>query len=119
MASTTKKTTSSVAPSAKRYPRFRDLADRTLGAPQRARVEARVARATLEMNLSELRKHLGVTQVELSKLAEIAQPEISRAEHRTDHMLSTLRRIVRALGGELEVHARFRNGEDVKLLVGE
>ena len=119
MASTRKKTKTDSSPTRKRYPRFRDLAEGTLSTTQRTRVAARVAQATLEMNLRELRKHLGVTQVELSKLAAIAQPEISRAERRTDHMLSTLRRIVRALGGELELHARFGGGEDVKLLVGE
>jgi transcriptional regulator with XRE-family HTH domain len=101
------------------YPPFRDLAERTLTDEQRLRVSARVSRPTLEMNLRELRKHLGVTQVELAKLADIARPELSRAERRADHMLSTLRRIVRALGGELELHAKFKDGEDVRLAVGD
>jgi hypothetical protein len=35
------------------------------------------------------------------------QSELSKAERRADHRLSTLRRYVEALGGELEVFARF------------
>ena len=34
------------------------------------------------------------------------QSELSRAERREDHLLSTLRRYVKGLGGELEVVAR-------------
>ena len=35
------------------------------------------------------------------------QSEVSKAERRDDHLLSTLRRYIEALGGELEVVARF------------
>jgi hypothetical protein len=37
----------------------------------------------------------------------MGQPELSRVERREDHRLSTLRRYVHALGGEIEVIARF------------
>jgi DNA-binding XRE family transcriptional regulator len=61
----------------------------------------------LEMNLRELRKAAGKTQAQVSEAAEISQAELSKAERREDHLLSTLRRYVEALGGELEVYARF------------
>ena len=61
----------------------------------------------LEMNLQALRELLGKTQEELTQLAETAQSELSRAERRDDHLVSTLRRYVEALGGELEVVASF------------
>jgi hypothetical protein len=54
-----------------------------------------------------LRSHLKKTQVQLAKAAKMSQPDVSAAEKRADHLVSTLRRYVRALGGELEVNARF------------
>jgi DNA-binding XRE family transcriptional regulator len=74
--------------------------------PVRAeRVRKRVEGELLEMNLGELRRELGVTQAEMADAAEMTQGELSRLERRDDHLVSTLRRCVRALGGELEVTA--------------
>ena len=39
----------------------------------------------------------------------MAQAEISKMERRDDHLLSTLRRYVEALGGDLEVVAHIGN----------
>lgn len=64
-------------------------------------------REVLEMNLRELREISGKTQEELATAARIGQSELSRAERRDDHLLSTVRRYVEGLGGELEVVARF------------
>jgi transcriptional regulator with XRE-family HTH domain len=61
------------------------------------------------VSLAELRKELGVTQVEMAKAAEMTQSELSKLERRDDHLVSTLRRAVRALGGELEVTAVVGN----------
>jgi hypothetical protein len=44
----------------------------------------------------------------------MTQSELSRLESRGDHRISTLRRYVEALGGELEVAAIF-GGRRVKL----
>lgn len=85
-------------------------------------VEAQAANATwveqqiVELNLQALRQQLGVTQVELAESSGFTQGEISRIEQREDHMVSTLRRLVRSLGGELEVHARFPDGRDIRLI---
>jgi transcriptional regulator with XRE-family HTH domain len=59
------------------------------------------------MTLRELREHLGLTQVDVSAAAEMTQSELSKAERREDHTVSMLRRIVEALGGELEMTACF------------
>jgi predicted transcriptional regulator len=66
-----------------------------------------VEHKVVEMNLRALREFAGKTQAEVAKAAEMSQPEASRAERRTDHLLSTLKRYVEALGGELEVVAVF------------
>jgi transcriptional regulator with XRE-family HTH domain len=59
------------------------------------------------MTLQELRENADKSQYEIAAVSGVSQMEISRAERRTDHRVSTLRRYVRALGGELEVFARF------------
>ena len=59
----------------------------------------------LEMNLRALRESTGKTQEEIAITASMGQSELSRLERRDDHLLSTLRRYVAALGGELEVVA--------------
>ena len=57
--------------------------------------------------LRGLRESQGVTQQTLAEAAGIQQSEVSRLERRDDYHLSTLRKIVIALGGKLEVVARF------------
>lgn len=68
-----------------------------------------VAQDLLEMDLAEIRSTSGKTQVEVAKAAEMTQSELSKVERRDDHLVSTLRRIVEALGGELEIRAVFEN----------
>ena len=76
---------------------------------RRARLDAEVRREVLAMELRELRKEAGKTQTEVAAVAEMTQAELSKFERRDDHLLSTLRRYVTALGGELEVVAVFDN----------
>jgi len=59
------------------------------------------------MTLKGLRQGLGQTQAQVSVLASMTQSELSRIESRNDHLTSTLRRYVEALGGQLEVTAVF------------
>lgn len=73
-----------------------------------ARVEhvgQRLEAESREMSLADLRRRLGVTQVELASAADMALSRLSALENGDDHLLSALRRSVRALGGELEVIA--------------
>lgn len=69
-----------------------------------------------KIELKQLRTAAGVTQVELAKAMKVAQAEISKIESRDNHRVSTLKRVVKALGGELEVVANF-NGKRVRLSV--
>ena len=59
------------------------------------------------MALAELRRNFGVTQEQLASVLNIQQAAVSKIESRDDVLLSTLATYVRALGGELEVMARF------------
>ena len=74
---------------------------------QIAAATERAQREVLEMNLRELREITGKTQQELAVAASMGQSDLSRAERREDHLLSTIRRYVEGLGGELEIVARF------------
>jgi hypothetical protein len=91
-------------------------ANRPLSAEAQAANAAWIEEQIVELNLQALRQQLGVTQAELAEASGFAQGEISRIEQREDHIVSTLRRLVRSLGGELEVHARFPDGRDIRLI---
>ncbi len=60
--------------------------------------------------LRAMREAVGTTQVDVARLAEMDQGDVSRLEQRGDVKLSTLRRYVRALGGELELVVVLRTG---------
>jgi transcriptional regulator with XRE-family HTH domain len=66
-----------------------------------------------EMALAELRQALGVSQAELAARLNVKQPAISRLERREDMTISHLSEVVRALGGELQMTARFPDGDVV------
>jgi DNA-binding XRE family transcriptional regulator len=74
-----------------------------------ARAEAKQMMA--EMLLSELRKSVGVTQEELAETLGIKQPSLSKLESQDDIQVSTLRRLIEGLGGELEIVAHMPGGD--------
>ena len=57
--------------------------------------------------LCELRKARAKTQDELARALHVGQPAIAKLEQRADMYVSNLRRYVEALGGKLEITARF------------
>ena len=63
-----------------------------------------------EMPLHELRQARGLSQKMLAEVLQIQQPAVAKLEKRTDMYLSTLRSHIEAMGGELEVVARFPDG---------
>jgi hypothetical protein len=87
--------------------RWEDLKRRKLSPEKIEQIRREVRDETLELNLRAVRELVGKTQVEVAEAAKMTQSELSRAERREDHLISTLRRYVEALGGELEVIARF------------
>jgi transcriptional regulator with XRE-family HTH domain len=92
--------------------KFRELYDK-LPAERRERIEGRVGDLKAEMPLHELREALHLTQVQLAEAMGIGQGNVSKLERRTDMYVSTLRNFVQALGGELEICARFPEGSVV------
>ena len=79
-------------------------------AERRAKIEAELAKELDEMPLRELRRAREYSQARLAETLGLAQSEISKIEHRTDLYLSTLRSYIEAMGGELDIIARFPDG---------
>jgi predicted transcriptional regulator len=63
-----------------------------------------------EMPLHELRQARGLSQQVMAELLHVQQPAIAKLEKRTDMYLSTLRSHIEAMGGQLEIMARFPDG---------
>lgn len=78
---------------------------------RRARNEIETARLLAEMPLAELRQAQALTQTTMAELLETSQGEVSKIEKRTDMYVSTLRRYIEAMGGRLDVVARFPDGD--------
>jgi predicted transcriptional regulator len=75
-----------------------------------ARAEAQAEVMLAEMPLNELRQARGLSQKMLAEVLHVQQPSIAKIEKRTDMYLSTLRSHIEAMGGQLEVVARFPDG---------
>ena len=77
---------------------------------RRAEIDRKVKKTLAEMPLQELRNARGLSQKMLAEALHIQQPAIAKLEKRTDMYISTLRSHFEAMGGELEVIARFPDG---------
>lgn len=87
-----------------------------LSPAQRKKVEARAAQLIAEeMTLRELRHARKLTQVRMAKTLGITQDSVSRLEKRSDLLLSTLRKTVQAMGGNLSLVAEFPDRAPVVL----
>ena len=89
---------------------------RTLNSAQRKKVKARAAELIAEeMTLRELRRARKLTQVSVAKALGITQDSVSRLEKRSDILLSTLRKTVQVMGGNLSLVAEFPDRAPVVL----
>ena len=91
---------------------FKNLVEKMLP-ESRERIQKRTAQMHSEMALQELRQALHLTQQELADVLQMNQAAISKLEHQSDMYVSTLRRFVAALGGELQIVAHFPQGDVV------
>ena len=87
-----------------------------LSSARRKRIESRTAELVKEqMTLQELRRARKLTQVSVARELGITQDSVSRLEQRSDLLLSTLRKTVEAMGGNLSLVAEFPDREPVVL----
>ena len=83
---------------------------------QRKKMEARAAELMAEeMTLRDLRHARKLTQARIARKLGVTQDSVSRLEQRSDLLLSTLRKTVKAMGGTLSLVAQFPDREPVVL----
>ena len=93
---------------------FDDL--RATMTPERQARNAEATEAMLqEMSLHELRLARSQSQQDLARALKVGQPAVAKMERRADMYVSNLRRYVEALGGNLEITARFPDGGSVTI----
>ena len=91
---------------------FKNLMD-DLTPERRERIEDRAQALLIEMALQELRQTRHLTQQQVADILNLNQAALSKMENQTDMRVSTLRRILAAMGGELKIIAQFPEGEVV------
>lgn len=89
---------------------FDHLVRRTTTKKTRDKAAQRAHELLGELVLREAREMTGRSQREVAAALGIKQPSLSKLENQADMQISTLRKIVTALGGELEVLAKFPKG---------
>jgi DNA-binding XRE family transcriptional regulator len=89
---------------------------RKLNPAQRKKVEGRAAQLIAEeMTLRDLRRARKLTQTRMAKTLGISQDSVSRLEKRSNLLLSTLRKTIEAMGGNLSLVAQFPDRAPVVL----
>jgi predicted XRE-type DNA-binding protein len=76
----------------------------------RNEADSRTKTMLAEMPLHELRRARGLSQKMLAEALHVQQPSVAKLERRTDMYISTLRSHIEAMGGELQVIAKFPDG---------
>jgi transcriptional regulator with XRE-family HTH domain len=88
---------------------FRSLRDKM--SPEAQAAAEQKTQALLEgLPLQELRQARQLSQEQLATILQVKQASISKLERRTDMYISTLRQFIEAMGGELEILAKFPDG---------
>lgn len=82
----------------------------TMSPEARRQAQAQAQAMLAEMPLNELRQARGLSQKDIAEKLHVQQPAIAKLEKRTDMYISTLRGHIEAMGGQLEVIARFPEG---------
>ena len=89
---------------------FKSLLEK-MPAERRNRIKVKTEFLKNEMALQELRQALELTQEELANSLKINQAAISKFEHQSDIYISTLRKILYAMGADLKIVAHFPHGD--------
>jgi DNA-binding XRE family transcriptional regulator len=92
-----------------RHP-YKNLRDK-MTSQHRAQAAAEARQMMAEMLLAEIRKSAGLTQEDVAATLGIQQPSLSKLENQDDMQVSTLRRLIEALGGRLEIIAHMPRGD--------
>ncbi len=90
--------------------KFRDLRNK-MSPDAQARAHEKTLALLAKLPLAELRRARQLSQEQLATELDVQQPAVAKLEKKTDMYISTLRRFINAMGGELEIRAHFPDGE--------
>jgi transcriptional regulator with XRE-family HTH domain len=83
---------------------------------RRERIEADTNRDAAEiMSLRDVRKAFHKSQETVAKALDMEQESVSRIERRADLLLSTMRKYVEAMGGDLRLIAEFPDRPPIQI----
>ena len=86
--------------------KFKDL--KFKGTPaQLAANEARVRKTLESMSLEQIRAKRELTQVAVAKKMGVKQAAVSKMERQGDMYMGSIKKLVAAMGGTIEIHAVF------------
>jgi transcriptional regulator with XRE-family HTH domain len=83
----------------------------TMSPDSQARADQKAEVMLISIALRDLLRDRGFTQDQLADQLDLAQGNVSRMLRRRDMHVSTLREIIEAMGGSLEITARFPDRE--------
>jgi len=98
---------------------WKALKTKTFTRERAARIEAESKALAAELHLSQLRRARGLTQAALADLLGVQQAEVSRMERRSELYVGTLRKFIEAMNGELVLAARFADGTEIPIRLGD
>lgn len=91
---------------------FNNLKDK-MSPERREKIEDQAQAILISMALQELRQTRHLTQQDLANILNMNQAALSKMENQTDMRVSTLRKLLSAMGGTLKIVAEFPEGEVV------
>lgn len=104
------------------WKKLRDELDARPDGNERQKMAAQALEEELDSfveSLAAIRRRRNINQVELASRLGVNQGQVSNLERQQDMLLSSLRKYIEGLGGELHLVAAFPNSEDVTIVVGE
>ena len=90
--------------------KFRDLRAK-MSPKSQAKANEKVQDLLSSLPLAELRQAMLLSQEQLAAELNVRQPAVAKMEKKTDMYISTLRRFIEALGGQLDIRAHFPDGD--------
>jgi len=90
--------------------KFKDLR-KAMSPEAQARSHAKAIAMKADLPLAELRQARHFSQVQLAAELHVKQPAVAKIEKKADMYISTLRRFIEAMGGQLEIRAHFPEGD--------
>jgi transcriptional regulator with XRE-family HTH domain len=93
---------------------FRTLREKMSPAAKQ-RVAEKAEAIIRDIPLDELRAARHLTQEQLGKALGVDQAAVSKMERRTDMFVSTLQTAIKAMGGDLEIRAKFSDGTTYRI----